>query len=75
MRASDLIPIEGAAEFCGVSVNTIHSMRMQGVGPRAYRLGKRLMFDPADLETWIEARREPWGDEIADRIGQAGDAA
>ncbi len=75
MRASDLLKIEEAATYCGVSVNTIHGLRNRKCGPRAIRLGKRLMFDPVDLDAWIEARREPWADGIAELINEEESAA
>ncbi len=56
-----LAPLLGAAElarYLGVPVQTIYDWRVNGRGPRAYRVGKHLRFSAADVNAWLEARHE-----------------
>jgi hypothetical protein len=34
------------------------NLRYRGEGPRAIRVGKRLMFDPLDVDVWLRSRRD-----------------
>ena len=46
-----------AAEFLGVSVSTLNKLRVSGGGPPYLKLGRRVVYDPADLEAWSASRR------------------
>lgn len=37
----------------------IYDWRVDGRGPRAYKLGKRLRFTADDVRVWMETQREP----------------
>jgi excisionase family DNA binding protein len=37
-----------------VSKATIHTWRKRGTAPRAYRIGRNLLFDEADVQAWLE---------------------
>lgn len=41
------------AEYLGVPVGTLHQWRYLRVGPKAYRVGKWLRYDPADVAQWL----------------------
>lgn len=48
------------ADYLGVAIPTLHAMRRRGEGPPAYRVGKVLRFDPAEVDTWLHTEaREP----------------
>ena len=54
----DLLKSFEAAELLRVPVRTLYEWRMRGVGPAAYRVGKRVLYDRKDVERWLEAHRE-----------------
>jgi excisionase family DNA binding protein len=39
----------------GVPVKTLYHWRLHGNGPPAYRIGKRLLFVPAEVDAWVKA--------------------
>ncbi len=44
------------AQFLGVPVATLYQWRTRRQGPRAYRVGKWLRYDPADVRSWLSGR-------------------
>ncbi len=46
-----------AAEYCGSSASTFEKLRLKGGGPRFVKLGRRVVYDPADLDEWLASRR------------------
>lgn len=63
-----LLNVNEAADRLGVSVSYLNKLRMSpGAGPVFIRLGVRVAYDQADLNTWIEAqkRTSTGGDEAA----------
>lgn len=46
------------AEFLGVPVATLYQWRYQHKGPRAYRVGRWLRYDPADVRLWLRNQLE-----------------
>jgi hypothetical protein len=44
------------AEF-GFPVNTLRFWRHKGSGPKSFKVGRRVLFDRADVESFIEAQR------------------
>ena len=56
----ELLTIEDLERlYPSLTARSIYAARHRGNGPRAVKLGKRLLFDPADVREWIEANREP----------------
>jgi len=45
-----------AASAIGISASTLAKMRLAGSGPKFLKLGKRVAYRPADIETWQAAR-------------------
>ncbi len=43
-----------AAAFLGLPVATLHQWRYLGTGPRAYKVGRWLKYDPADIVAWLQ---------------------
>lgn len=52
----NLLTIEEAAEALRTPVSTLRYWRHMNKGPRAARIGGRLMYRQADLESWLEAQ-------------------
>lgn len=46
-----------AAEYCGSSASTFEKLRLYGGGPRFVKIGRRVVYDPADLDAWLAAHR------------------
>ena len=48
-------------EFLGglVPVRTIYGWRTKGEGPKAYKVGKRVLYRRADVEAWLERQADP----------------
>jgi predicted DNA-binding transcriptional regulator AlpA len=58
---TDGIPLvlcaEEAADSVGLSVSTLAKMRLSGEGPTYSKLGRRVVYRPEDLESWIASNR------------------
>jgi len=46
-----------AAMYVGLSPCTLNRMRVTGEGPRYAKAGRRVVYDRADLDAWIDARK------------------
>jgi predicted DNA-binding transcriptional regulator AlpA len=46
-----------AAVYCGSSASTFEKLRLTGGGPRYLKLGRRVAYDPADLDVWLSTKR------------------
>ena len=46
-----------AAAYCGSSASTFEKLRLFGGGPRYVKLGRRVVYHPADLDQWLNANR------------------
>jgi hypothetical protein len=51
------VKIEGASEITGVPEGTLRFWRGVNKGPRSYVVGRRLWYDVADLEGWLEDQK------------------
>lgn len=51
------LPVKGAAEHLGLSVSTLNKLRVFGGGPVFLKLGRRVVYDLADLDQWLETKR------------------
>lgn len=49
---------QDVANYTGLPASTIRYLRMKSEGPRSYKLGRAVRFDPADVIAWCEAQRE-----------------
>lgn len=51
------VTVEGAATYLGLSVSTLNKLRVFGGGPVFLKLGRRVAYDPADLDAWLATKR------------------
>ena len=51
-----VITARAAARFVGLSASTLAKLRLNGNGPIYCKLGRRVLYHPADLEQWLESR-------------------
>lgn len=42
------------SDYLGVPVATLYVWRHRGTGPKAYRVGRHLRYDPADVRRWLD---------------------
>lgn len=54
---NDLLSERDAAPRIGVAVKTLQNWRVAGAGPRFIKAGRRVAYDPADIEAWKAERR------------------
>ncbi len=40
------------------SVETVYQWRRKGIGPRGFRVGRHLRFDPEDVRAWVASLME-----------------
>ncbi len=59
MRFHDIAPLPtpDAAVLAGVSPKTLENMRSAGGGPKYLKLGRKVAYDPRDIEAWKDERR------------------
>lgn len=51
------LDVSGAAQRLGLSVSTLNKLRVFGGGPVFLKLGRRVVYDPADLDAWLASKR------------------
>jgi predicted DNA-binding transcriptional regulator AlpA len=51
-----LLRIEDVSEMLGVPVLTLRDWRAKSYGPRAAKLGQRLVYRQSDVEAWVDAQ-------------------
>lgn len=44
---------EQASEYLGVPIATLYRWRHVGTGPKAFRVGRHLRYDPATVRQWL----------------------
>jgi excisionase family DNA binding protein len=47
------LPTGEAADYLGLGKSTLDKLRLTGGGPAFYKVGARVVYDPADLDAWI----------------------
>ncbi|MFE9776221.1 helix-turn-helix transcriptional regulator [Streptomyces sp. NPDC005931] len=40
------------------SVETVYQWRRKRMGPRGFRVGRHLRYDPAEVQAWVRSRTE-----------------
>jgi len=51
-----VVPAKVAAGLVGLSESTLAKLRLNGNGPVYCKLGRRVVYRPADLEQWLQSR-------------------
>jgi hypothetical protein len=52
-----MLNASAAAEYCGSSASTFAKLRLYGGGAAYVKLGRRVVYDPADLDVWLAQHR------------------
>ena len=55
---SDLLDTRQAARRLGLAKRTLENKRVNGIEPIPFlKLGRKVLYDPRDLELWLSKRR------------------
>jgi excisionase family DNA binding protein len=54
----ELLTITEAADVLRTPVATLRYWRHQGIGPRSFCLGRRVLYRRDDVHAWIDAKRQ-----------------
>ncbi|MEM6474658.1 MAG: helix-turn-helix domain-containing protein [Pseudomonadota bacterium] len=57
MDLEPLLTTAEAAPVIGVSAGTLENWRVNGYGPRFIKSGRRVVYDPTDIEAWKNENR------------------
>ncbi|WP_245443469.1 helix-turn-helix transcriptional regulator [Rhizobium phaseoli] len=52
-----MLRTDDAAKIIGLSPSTLAKLRLTGGGPRYIKLGRSVVYDPADVEAWLITNR------------------
>ncbi|MBW1599111.1 AlpA family transcriptional regulator [Streptomyces sp. JJ38] len=52
-----LTPLD-LADLLGVPVETVYQWRRKRTGPRGFRVGRHLRYDPEDVRRWVTGLME-----------------
>ncbi|MGA7713923.1 MAG: helix-turn-helix domain-containing protein [Rhizomicrobium sp.] len=55
-----------AADYARVSPSYFNKLRCHGGGPKYLKIGRRVVYDQADLDAWLNARKYCSTSEYAD---------
>jgi hypothetical protein len=53
-RGERLWTVEETSAWLRVPVGTLYRWRSRHLGPRAYRVGRHLRYDPYDVRAWLD---------------------
>lgn len=53
VECARLWSVHDVAGFLGVPVPTLYKWRYLGTGPAAFRVGRHLRYDPAEVRAWL----------------------
>lgn len=56
-EARHLLNTQDAAQYVGLAVQTLAKMRVSGESPPYHKLGRSVVYDPADLDAWLALRK------------------
>ena len=51
------LTVEAASRPVGLSASTLNKLRVFGGGPVFLKLGRRVVYDEADLDAWLAMKR------------------
>lgn len=54
---TEILDNEGAARYLKLAPQTLNALRCHGGSPRWIKAGRRVLYDRADLDLWLDERR------------------
>ena len=58
MTVEKPLNVEDVADLLGVAPATLRYWRWANQGPKSYKNGKRICYDPADVRAWMAHRKD-----------------
>jgi predicted DNA-binding transcriptional regulator AlpA len=58
MSESAFLNLPKAAEYLGISPNTLYVWRHRRQGPPSFRMGRRVMYRITTLDAWVRAQEQ-----------------
>jgi DNA-binding transcriptional MerR regulator len=58
LNDTDLITVLEAAERLRTPAATLRYWRHVGIGPKSFKIGRRVVYRRDDLEAWVETQRK-----------------
>ncbi|WP_245495026.1 helix-turn-helix transcriptional regulator [Rhizobium ruizarguesonis] len=52
-----MLRTDDVARLTGLSSSTLAKLRLTGGGPHYIKLGRTVVYDPADVEAWLSIHR------------------
>jgi DNA-binding transcriptional MerR regulator len=52
-----ILRTQEVSDLTGVSVDTLRYWRYRGIGPRSYKVGRRVVYDLAEVNRWLDEQR------------------
>lgn len=65
MTIENLLSEKALAEKLIVTPGALAKWRLSGRGPKFCRIGRRIAYDPRDVQSWLDARRVSSTSELA----------
>jgi excisionase family DNA binding protein len=50
--------VDDVADYLGVPKQTLYQWRTRGFGPAGSRIGKHVRYNPADVKSWVDSRKQ-----------------
>jgi excisionase family DNA binding protein len=57
LSSKRVLSVQDAAVHVGLSRQTMAKLRVYGGGPPFLKLGRRVLYDPSDLDQWLASHR------------------
>lgn len=65
MLTHNVVDVHGAAAITGLSVSFLNKKRLTGGGPEYIKLGRRVVYHPDGLKSWLDENRRRSTSEVA----------
>lgn len=69
-RQRTLLTLREAAAVVRAPEATLRYWRHLGIGPRSFKVGRRVMYDENDINRWIDAQRDNGEPAMSERRDQ-----
>lgn len=50
--------VDDVSAYLGVPKQTLYQWRTRGYGPRGCRIGKHVRYNPDDVRSWVDSRKQ-----------------
>jgi predicted DNA-binding transcriptional regulator AlpA len=60
-RLARYLTTQEVAEICRTSAETVRYWRYVGKGPRSFKLGRKVLYEPEAVDAWLAAAQDAAG--------------